>query len=34
MSREDNFICPFCGCEEAYFNGLYYECPECDKEWD
>lgn len=26
--------CPFCESENAYFNGLEYECPECGRVWD
>lgn len=25
--------CPNCGCEDAFFNGVSYECPECDYTW-
>lgn len=25
--------CPVCGCEGAYHNGVYYECPNCDSKW-
>ena len=25
--------CPSCGGETAYFNGMSYECPECDYKW-
>jgi uncharacterized Zn ribbon protein len=25
--------CPNCGSDQAYHNGLCYECPECDFEW-
>lgn len=28
-----NTDCPNCGCEDAYFNGVCYECPNCDHEW-
>jgi len=28
-----NVDCPNCGCESAYFNGVCYECPDCDHEW-
>lgn len=28
-----NTDCPNCGCEDAYFNGVCYECPNCDREW-
>lgn len=24
---------PECGSESAFFNGVCYECPECDHEW-
>lgn len=30
----DNFECPECHNEGAYFNGSYYECPDCGREWD
>ena len=29
-----NVTCPFCGSEDAYYNGVKYECPECDRTWD
>ncbi|MDR2447879.1 MAG: hypothetical protein LBD58_11445 [Treponema sp.] len=29
----DTTICPNCGQEGAYFNGINYECPDCDYEW-
>ena len=29
----DTTICPKCGNEGAYFNGLEYECPECGYTW-
>jgi len=25
--------CPNCGSENAYHNGVSYECPDCDNEW-
>lgn len=25
--------CPNCGSENAYHNGVCYECPDCDYEW-
>lgn len=25
--------CPNCGCEDAYFNGVCYECPDCEYIW-
>lgn len=31
---QDTCICNNCGGESAYFNGVNYECPECDFEWD
>ncbi len=31
---EDTCICINCGNESAYFNGVNYECPDCDFEWD
>ena len=30
----DNFECPECHNEGAYFNGSNYECPDCGREWD
>jgi hypothetical protein len=30
---DDTFTCPRCGGETAFFNGVSYECPECDLEW-
>ena len=29
-----NTECPKCGAEDAYFNGEYYECPNCDHKWE
>lgn len=29
-----NATCPKCGSESAYHNGVCYECPDCDYEWD
>ena len=26
--------CPECGSEEAYHNGVCYECPVCGAKWD
>lgn len=26
--------CPKCGSEDAFFNGVCYECPTCDYEWE
>lgn len=26
--------CPFCGMENAYFDGVEYVCPDCGKSWD
>jgi uncharacterized Zn ribbon protein len=26
--------CPNCSNENAYHNGVQYECPDCDYEWD
>lgn len=26
--------CPECHNEDAYHNGVCYECPECDYEWE
>lgn len=26
-------VCPKCFCENAYFNGVCYECPECEHRW-
>lgn len=28
-----NTDCPKCGCEDAFFNGVCWECPNCDYEW-
>lgn len=28
-----NEECPNCGCEDAYHNGVCYECPDCGEEW-
>ena len=28
-----NTECPKCHSEDAYHNGVTYECPECDYEW-
>lgn len=25
--------CPKCGNDQAYHNGVNYECPDCDYEW-
>ena len=25
--------CPKCFSEDAFFNGVCYECPDCDYEW-
>ena len=25
--------CPKCGMENAFFNTVCYECPDCDFEW-
>lgn len=25
-----NIECPNCGSENAYYNGVEYECPDCD----
>lgn len=25
--------CPKCGSDQAYFNGVAYECPDCNYEW-
>lgn len=33
MSFNVECINPDCGSESAFFNGVCYECPECDKEW-
>lgn len=29
-----NTECPNCGAEDAFFNGVCYECPACDYEWE
>jgi len=26
--------CIYCEMENAYHNGVCYECPDCGKEWD
>lgn len=31
---EDTCTCGNCGDDNAYFNGVNYECPDCDFEWD
>jgi len=28
-----NIVCPKCQEEDAYFNRVNYECPNCDYEW-
>ena len=28
-----NVTCPSCGMEDAYHNGVEYECPNCDYLW-
>lgn len=28
-----NCECPKCGCEDAYFSGLGWECPNCNYTW-
>jgi uncharacterized Zn ribbon protein len=25
--------CPRCGCEDGWFDGDHYECPECNHDW-
>jgi len=30
---EDTAKCPKCLEENAYFNGVCYECPDCDHTW-
>lgn len=25
--------CPVCGSEDAYHNGVCYECPNCGNQW-
>lgn len=30
---EDTTTCPQCQMGNAYFNGLVYQCPDCDYEW-
>lgn len=27
-------MCPRCFCEDCYFNGVQYECPDCGHTWD
>jgi hypothetical protein len=29
-----NCTCQYCDNENAYHNGVNYECPDCDSEWD
>ncbi len=29
-----NTECPKCGSEDAYFDGVHYQCPVCDYEWE
>lgn len=29
-----NTDCPKCGSENAFFNGVCWECPDCDYEWE
>ena len=29
-----NCTCPYCDNENAYHNGVNYECPDCEAEWD
>ena len=29
-----NVECPKCGAEDAFFNGVCYECPCCEHEWN
>lgn len=29
-----NCTCPYCDYDNAYHNGINYECPDCDSEWD
>ena len=26
-------VCPKCYCEDAFFNGECYECPDCGYQW-
>lgn len=26
-------VCPYCGCEDAYHDGVSYVCPDCDATW-
>ena len=28
-----NIDCPNCECEDAYHNGVEFECPNCDYTW-
>jgi uncharacterized Zn ribbon protein len=30
----EEIVCPNCGYEQCYFNGVCYECPDCEHEWD
>jgi uncharacterized Zn ribbon protein len=32
-NKDMEIHCPACGCEDAYHNGVCYECPECNHEW-
>lgn len=34
MGFNTDCIDPTCGSENAYFNGVNYECPDCGTEWD
>jgi len=30
---DDTIQCPNCPSEDCYFNGISYECPNCDHTW-
>ncbi len=27
-------VCPRCGYDQCFFNGVCYDCPDCGLEWD
>ena len=33
LKNEYMVECTNCGSENAYHNGVSYECPDCDNEW-